>query len=65
MLAFVFSLLGSAVVAVILGHIALKQIESTGEKGHGLALAGTVIGYVTTSLVVVIAIIGFATVAGS
>jgi hypothetical protein len=32
--------------AVITGHIALSQIKKTGEQGHGLALAGTIIGYV-------------------
>ena len=33
---------------IIAGHIALSQIKRTGEAGHGLALAGTVIGYVLT-----------------
>ena len=32
--------------AVITGHIALSQIKKTGEQGHGLALAGTIVGYV-------------------
>ncbi|MCU1599201.1 MAG: hypothetical protein QOE85_1078 [Actinomycetota bacterium] len=31
---------------IITGHIALSQIKKTGEAGHGLALAGTIIGYV-------------------
>jgi hypothetical protein len=31
---------------VITGHIALSQIKKTGEAGHGLALAGTIVGYV-------------------
>lgn len=35
---------------IICGHIALSQIKRTGEKGHGLALAGTVIGYAFTIL---------------
>lgn len=35
---------------IICGHIALSQIKRTGESGHGLALAGTVIGYVFTAL---------------
>ena len=30
---------------IICGHIALGQIKRTGEAGHGLALAGTIIGY--------------------
>jgi hypothetical protein len=33
---------------IICGHIALSQIKRTGEGGHGLALAGTIIGYVLT-----------------
>jgi ABC-type spermidine/putrescine transport system permease subunit II len=44
-LAFVVSLGG-----IICGHIALAQIKKTGEKGRGLALAGTILGYVFTVL---------------
>lgn len=40
-LAFVVSL-----GAVICGHIALSQIKRTGERGHGLALAAVILGYV-------------------
>jgi hypothetical protein len=32
--------------AIICGHIALSQIKRTGERGHGLALAAVIIGYV-------------------
>ncbi len=35
---------------IIAGHIALGQIKRTGEGGHGLAMAGTIIGYVLTGL---------------
>jgi hypothetical protein len=35
---------------IIAGHIALGQIKRTGESGHGMALAGTIIGYVLTGL---------------
>ena len=35
-----------SLVGIIVGHIALSQIKRTGEKGHGFALAGTIIGYV-------------------
>jgi hypothetical protein len=31
---------------IITGHIALGQIKKTGEAGHGMALAGTILGYV-------------------
>lgn len=43
--AFVF-----APAAIILGHVARKQIRQTGEEGDGLALAGLVMGYVFTGL---------------
>lgn len=34
-----------SIAAVVCGHIALSQIKRTGERGHGLALAGVIIGY--------------------
>jgi len=39
----------SSVVGVILGHVALKQIKSTGTKGRGLAIAGLVVGYLAVA----------------
>ncbi len=57
-LAFIVSVAG-----VICSHIALSQIKRTGEGGHGLALAGVIIGYVVTGfwllyfLVVIVAIV--------
>jgi uncharacterized protein with PQ loop repeat len=39
-----------AVAAIITGHVALTQIKKSGESGRGLALAGTIIGYVTIAL---------------
>lgn len=44
-LAFVF-----APAAIVCGHISLSQIKRTGEQGRGLALAGTILGYVFTIL---------------
>ena len=35
---------------IICGHIALSQIKRTGEKGRGLALAATIIGYAQVGL---------------
>lgn len=35
-----------SLVGIITGHMALSQIKKTGEKGRGMALAGTIIGYV-------------------
>lgn len=40
-------------VAVITGHIALSQIKRTGELGHGLAIAGLVLGYIAIALFIV------------
>ena len=42
----VTSILLVSIVGIITGHIALSQIKKTGEKGHGLALWGTILGYV-------------------
>jgi len=42
-------------VGAILGHVALGRIKKTGEEGRGLALAGIIIGWVGTVLLVVVA----------
>jgi hypothetical protein len=47
----VVPLIGS-IVAVITGHMALSQVRRTGEGGRGLALAGTIIGWVGVALAV-------------
>ncbi len=36
----------ASILAVIAGHVALRQISRTGENGRGLAIAGLVLGYV-------------------
>ena len=41
----VLGILGISVLAVIFGHIALGQIKRTGESGRGLALTGTILGW--------------------
>ncbi|RLP77260.1 DUF4190 domain-containing protein [Mycetocola tolaasinivorans] len=48
-LALVFGIL-MAPVGVILGHIALKQLKTSGEGGAGFAKAGLIIGYVMIGL---------------
>jgi hypothetical protein len=45
--AFVF-----APAAIVLGHVAKKQIRRTGEQGEGLATAGLWLGYIFTGLMV-------------
>jgi peptidyl-prolyl cis-trans isomerase B (cyclophilin B) len=47
-----------AVAAIITGHVALTQIKKSGESGRGLALAGTIIGYVTIALWIALWILG-------
>jgi len=49
----------TGIPAVILGHIARRQIRQTGQQGAGIALAGLILGYVGIVLTVlfVIAII--------
>ena len=34
------------IVGVILGHISLKQIKTSGEGGRGMALTGLIMGYI-------------------
>jgi hypothetical protein len=51
----VCSLLGLAVfvtapVGAILGHVARRRIRQTGESGDGMALAGIIIGWTLTGL---------------
>ncbi|BDI23831.1 DUF4190 domain-containing protein [Herbiconiux sp. L3-i23] len=56
--AFVLSLLGFTVVAIILGHIGLSQIKKTGQQGRGFGIAALIIGYVTLVLgIIAVAII--------
>lgn len=42
------------VVGVITGHIALRQIARTGERGRGMALAGVIIGWISIGFTLVI-----------
>jgi peptidyl-prolyl cis-trans isomerase B (cyclophilin B) len=41
---------------IICGHLALGQIKRTGEGGHGLAMAGLIIGYALTGLTILVVI---------
>ncbi|WP_052521638.1 DUF4190 domain-containing protein [Agreia bicolorata] len=43
----VTSILGFAIVPIILGHISLGQIRRTQEQGRVMAIIGLVIGYLT------------------
>lgn len=59
-LASALSIVG-ALIAVITGHIALKQIKASGESGRALALTGTVIGYVHLAGWIIFALLGVIT----
>jgi hypothetical protein len=43
-----------ALIAVVTGYMARKQIKETGEQGMGLATAGMVIGAIHLALIVVV-----------
>lgn len=45
--------------AIVCGHIALAQLRTSGEQGHGLALAGTIIGYAATGMAVLFVLVWF------
>lgn len=49
-----------SVVGVITGHMSLKQLRTSGEKGRGMALAGTIIGWVGLGLCILGVILFFA-----
>jgi hypothetical protein len=53
----------AAIPAIVLGHVARRQIKRTGEQGAGLALAGLMLGWATVILVIVL-IVGLAMSAG-
>jgi peptidyl-prolyl cis-trans isomerase B (cyclophilin B) len=65
----VAALIGSLLFAplgIIFGHISLSQIKRSGEDGHGLAIAGLVIGYLMTivSIIAIVAMVLFLYLAG-
>jgi hypothetical protein len=44
----------SAPVGAILGHVARRQIRERGEGGDGMALAGIIIGWIVTALMILV-----------
>ena len=48
--AFVLCFVCGFILPVVFGHIALNQINRTGEGGRGLAIAALVIGYVQMAI---------------
>lgn len=54
---FVIPVIGQ-IVGIVTGHISLKQIKASGERGRGMGLAGLLIGYISLGLGALI-VIGF------
>ncbi|MEV1020157.1 DUF1707 and DUF4190 domain-containing protein [Streptomyces sp. NPDC050264] len=48
-----FSVGATAIPAVVLGHMARKEIKRSGEQGDGLAVAGIVLGWLVIAIWVV------------
>ncbi len=46
----IVSLICCAPLGVVFGHIAISQINKTGEGGRGLATAGLIIGYISCAI---------------
>ena len=63
--AFVLSIIGFNIVAIILGFIGLSQVKKTGERGRGLAIAAIIIGFASIVLGIIIFATVFATVAAN
>jgi hypothetical protein len=55
----------SGIPAIVLGHLARRQIRQTGEAGSGMALAGMILGYVGLALTVLFVIVIVALVAAA
>ena len=50
----------AAIPAVVLGHMARRQIRQTGEDGAGLALAGLILGWIGIVATVLFVVAGLA-----
>jgi hypothetical protein len=58
--AFVISLLGFNIIAVILGFIGLNQVNKSGERGKGFANAAIIIGLLSIILGIILGFLYFA-----
>lgn len=54
--AFVLSLIGFNVIAIVLGFVGLSQVKKTGQRGRGFAIAAVIIGFASIVLFVLILI---------
>jgi type IV pilus assembly protein PilA len=53
----VTSILPLYLVGVITGHIALSQTKRTGDRGHGVALAGVILGYIGIAVSLIVGVL--------
>jgi hypothetical protein len=49
-----FFTMGLAIPAIVLGHLARRQVRQTGQRGDGMALAGLTLGWAGIGLIVAI-----------
>lgn len=49
----IVAILGFGPIGAIMGHVARRQIRERGEQGDGFALAGIIVGWITTGIWVV------------
>lgn len=49
-----FVVFPAAIAAIVLGHIARREIEQTGAAGSGMATAGLILGYVALVIVIIL-----------
>lgn len=63
--AFVLSLVGFNIIAIVLGFVGLSQVKKTGERGRGLALAAVIIGFASIVIGIIVVIAVFATMAAN
>ena len=63
---FIFLLPGllAAILAIVLGFVAMKQVSRSGESGRGLAISGVVLGFLGIVVVGILIIVGYASVNG-
>ncbi len=51
-----FIMLIPSLLAIVFGHVSLRQMRVSGENGRNLALTGLILGYVITAMYLVIVI---------
>lgn len=58
--AFVLSIIGFNVVAIILGFIGLSQVKKNGQRGRGFAIAAIIIGFLSIAVIVAVVVFSIA-----